>query len=57
MDFCKCNPDVIPLAIATIPMQPWETPYEPAKGLKQGTIFPSLDLPFYAIEGGKQNGR
>lgn len=57
MDFCKCNPEVIPLAIATIPMQPWETPYEPAKGLKQGTIFPSLDLPFYAAEGGNQNGR
>lgn len=40
------------LAIATIPMQQWETPYEPKKGLQQGTIFPSLDLPFYVTGGG-----
>lgn len=56
MDFCKCQPDSnVQLAIATIPMQPWETPYEPAKGLKQGTIFPCLDLPFFALEGGNKH--
>lgn len=43
------------LAIATVPMQPWETPYEPEKALKQGTIFPCLDKPFFAAGGG-QNG-
>lgn len=44
----------LPLAIATVPMQQWETPYDPQKGLKQGTIFPSLDLPFY-VNGGDSN--
>lgn len=58
MDFCKCEQPAqagLPLAIATIPMQPWETPYEPEKALKQGTIFPCLDKPFFAAGGG-QNG-
>lgn len=58
MDFCRCNPQAeekLHVAIATVPMQPWETPYDPAKGLKQGTIFPCLDLPFY-VTGGECNG-
>jgi len=38
------------LAIATVPMQQWETPYPPAQALKQGTIFPSLDLPFFVTD-------
>ena len=56
MDFCKnleMAQDILPLAIATVPMQPWETPYEPAKALKQGTIFPCLDLPFFLVGGEK----
>lgn len=56
MDFCKnleMAQDILPLAIATVPMQPWETPYEPAKALKQGTIFPCLDLPFFKTGGEK----
>ena len=54
MDLCNCKNEVphLCLAIATIPIQPWETPYEPARALKQGTIFPSLDLPFYKQGGG-----
>lgn len=40
------------LTIATVPMQPWETPYDPAKSLRQGTIFPGLDKPFYVTGGG-----
>ncbi len=47
----------LPLAITTIPVQPWETPYEQQIALKQGTIFPSLDLPFYVTDpsgGGKR---
>lgn len=58
MDLCKnlqAAQDVLPLAIATVPMQPWETPYDPATSLKQGTIFPCLDKPFFAT-GGVKNG-
>ncbi len=35
------------LTIATVPMQSWETPYDCACALNQGTIFPSLDKPFF----------
>lgn len=35
-----------PLAMAYVPMQPWEETYDPARGLQAGTIFPGLDLPF-----------
>jgi hypothetical protein len=41
----------LPLAIASIPMQPWEQPYNPQTALKHGTIFPSLNLPFYVTGG------
>lgn len=50
------NQPVLPsspsLAIATIPMQAWEQPYEPCKALETGTIFPCLDLPFFVTGGG-----
>jgi len=39
------------LAIATVPMQKWETPYAAAQALYHGTIFPGLDLPFYKTGG------
>lgn len=60
MDFCNCksagpspvSEEVLVLAMATVPMQPWETVYEPAVGLRQGTIFPGLDKPFYVTGGG-----
>lgn len=45
----------VPLAIATIPLQLWEEPYDTSKALKTGTIFPSLDLPFY-VTGGEYHG-
>lgn len=58
MNTIKTTPVTLPvpgpgltLGIATVPMQPWETPYESQKGLQQGTIFPSLDLPFFASGG------
>lgn len=35
-----------PLAMAYVPMQPWEEPYPQEQALQAGTIFPSLDLPF-----------
>ena len=56
MDFCKnleMAQDILPPAIATVPMQPWETPYDAATALKQGTIFPCLDKPFYVTGGEK----
>ncbi len=42
------------LAMATVPMQPWETPYDPPTALRQGTVFPGLDKPFY-VTGGAAN--
>ena len=60
MDFCNCkssapkSPEAeLVLAMATVPMQTWETVYEPAVGLRQGTIFPGLDKPFYVTGGGR----
>lgn len=35
-----------PIAMAYVPWQQWQTPYQPGRGLEQGTIFPALDLPF-----------
>ena len=35
-----------PPAMAYVPWQAWEKTYEPAEGLKNGTIFPCLNLPF-----------
>ncbi len=40
------------LTIATVPMQPWETTYSPSQALTQGTVFPSLDKPFFKTGGG-----
>lgn len=39
------------LAIATVPMQQWEEPYQPSQALLCGTIFPSLNKPFYKTGG------
>lgn len=43
------------LAIAAVPMQCWETPYSVCEALYHGTVFPSLDLPFYKT-GGERRG-
>jgi len=45
-DHANCDFDNWPLAMAYVPMQPWEIPFDPAESLKSGTIFPSLFLPF-----------
>lgn len=34
------------VAMAYVPLQQWETPYDEMTGLSRGTIFPSLDKPF-----------
>lgn len=36
------------LAMATVPPQPWEPLYPPDQALARGTVFKSLDLPFFA---------
>ena len=43
-----------PLAISYVPTQIWETPSEPYRGLKAGTIFQSLYKPFCGKGGLKQ---
>lgn len=60
---CNCSSDgsgsspALPLglAITTVPVQPWEEPYDPIKALGICTIFTSLNLPFY-LTGGEGNG-
>ena len=39
--------DEMALTMAYVPWQKFTETYEPAKALKQGTIFPELDKPFY----------
>ena len=43
-------PDTAPLAMAYVPFQMWEKPYEADVGLSRGTIFPSIDKPFIGEE-------
>lgn len=44
----------LPLAMAYVPMQQWNSTYSPSEALERGTLFPELDLPFegYRTEGG-----
>lgn len=39
-------PEDTPLAMAYVPFQMWEKPYEADVALSRGTIFPSIDKPF-----------
>ena len=39
-------PKETPLAMAYVPFQQWEKPYDMDMALSRGTIFPSLDKPF-----------
>lgn len=43
-----------PVAMAYVPWQKFETMYEPQRALNVGTIFPELELPFWA---GRRNCR
>lgn len=43
-------PKNTPVAMAYVPYQQWETPYEAEVALSRGTIFPSLDKPFIGEE-------
>lgn len=45
----ECNTshaDMLPLAMAYVPMQKWREIYEKDKGIMRGTIFAELDMPF-----------
>lgn len=44
-------------AIAAVPIQRWETLYDAPTALRQGTIFPSLDLPFFVTDDGSKSGK
>ena len=39
-------PKDMPIGMAYVPFQQWDTPYEGAVGYSRGTIFKELDLPF-----------
>ena len=43
-------PKKLALAMAYVPFQPWETPYEDDVALSRGTAFPCLDKPFIGEE-------
>lgn len=45
--FPACNGNAV-LAMARVPMQQWESVYEPNTALSRGTLFPDLDLPYVA---------
>ncbi|MFQ7550175.1 MAG: spore coat associated protein CotJA [Blautia marasmi] len=38
------------LAIASVPIQSWETLYDWEQALATGTIFPGLNKPFFVLE-------
>lgn len=47
-------PKETPLAMAYVPFQVWEEPYDNDTALSRGTIFPSLDKPFIGEEAVKR---
>lgn len=44
------DPRLLSLAMAFVPAQSFDTPYEPALAFSRGTIFPALDKPFLGEE-------
>lgn len=46
-----CSMDALPVAMAYVSWQNWQTPYDTERALCRGTIFPCLDLPFLAYRG------
>ena len=43
-------PKTLSLAMAYVPFQQWEDPYEDDVALSRGTVFPCLDKPFIGEE-------
>lgn len=50
-------PSDTPNAMAYVPFQQWEETYAENVALAKGTIFPSLDFPFYGKEGVVKYGK
>ena len=44
------DPRLLSLAMAFVPAQSFDNPYEPALAFSRGTIFPALDKPFLGEE-------
>ena len=44
-------PKNTPVAMAYVPKQVWDKTYTSENGMKKGTMFPELDLPFAPKEG------
>lgn len=38
------------LAMAKVPIQPWDSVYDGSTALSRGTLFPALDLPYLGKE-------
>lgn len=51
MGGCPDSLESMPLAMAYVPRQKWNTTYTLEEGLERGTIFPELDLPFTGMRG------
>ena len=49
-------PKNVALAMAYVPFQQWQTPYEDDVALSRGTAFPCLDKPFIGEEAVKHGG-
>lgn len=43
-------PKTLAYAMAYVPFQQWETPYDSEVALSRGTVFPCLDKPFIGEE-------
>lgn len=43
-------PPETPVGMCYVPFQQWETPYAENAALENGTMFPSLNLPFLGRE-------
>ena len=43
-------PKTLAFAMAYVPFQPWEKPYEDDTAISRGTVFPCLDKPFIGEE-------
>ena len=51
-NLCTCKEH---LAMASIPKQEWCEPYDYCTALKEGSLFPCLNLPFYKAPAWKSN--
>lgn len=46
-----CSMDALPVAMAYVSWQNWQSVYDNETALCRGTVFPCLDLPFLAYKG------